>query len=323
MVLAGPDGCPKWRAGTSGYSQARYFSVASEDIPFIRDTYPDLIEIPPKWIDYEAPSSVPELALDWMLPEPAPPPPPQPVYLPVSKNVRQLVVSAAPEHRPVPKNPRQSITAGNYYRGAVDDTASHRQATALAYLTFAELDFLRSLACSFAHAPVAVNIGAGTGTSALALLESRPDLRLYTIDISAHENPYGGLFNERFALEKYGLWNPERHTQIHGDSKRVGKEWTGGAVDLVFIDGDHSYKGCTGDIRAWLPHVKPDGIVAIHDYGKEEFFSRPVVPKIAPHPANLPDVDRATDKMMSRYPLILRVHTLIAFRIARRRGAGK
>ena len=61
-----------------------------------------------------------------------------------------------------------------------------------------------------------------------------------------------------------------RHQQIHGDSIEVGKTWKGKSPDLVFIDGNHTYEGCKGDIEAWLPLLKPSGILAIHDYNKTE-----------------------------------------------------
>mgnify|MGYP003629853252 CR=1 FL=1 len=34
----------------------------------------------------------------------------------------------------------------------------------------------------------------------------------------------------------------------------------------VFIDGDHTYKGCLADIKNWLPKIKKGGMFAGHDY---------------------------------------------------------
>lgn len=48
-------------------------------------------------------------------------------------------------------------------------------------------------------------------------------------------------------------------------SQDVGRRWTGGPVDLVFIDGDHSLEGCREDWEAWSGHVVPGGAVAFHD----------------------------------------------------------
>lgn len=36
-------------------------------------------------------------------------------------------------------------------------------------------------------------------------------------------------------------------------------------VDFVFIDGDHSAEGLTGDWQAWCDLIAPGGIVALHD----------------------------------------------------------
>jgi hypothetical protein len=39
----------------------------------------------------------------------------------------------------------------------------------------------------------------------------------------------------------------------------------GRLADLVFIDGDHSWEGISGDWAAWGPLVRPGGHVALHD----------------------------------------------------------
>ena len=37
-------------------------------------------------------------------------------------------------------------------------------------------------------------------------------------------------------------------------------------VDVIFIDAGHSYEAVKKDIEAWLPKMKPNGIIAGHDY---------------------------------------------------------
>jgi predicted O-methyltransferase YrrM len=38
------------------------------------------------------------------------------------------------------------------------------------------------------------------------------------------------------------------------------------SLDFVFIDGDHSCAAVLADIAAWLPKIKPGGLLAGHDY---------------------------------------------------------
>ena len=38
------------------------------------------------------------------------------------------------------------------------------------------------------------------------------------------------------------------------------------SLDLVFIDGDHSYDAVVDDIEAWEPKVRPGGVLGGHDF---------------------------------------------------------
>jgi hypothetical protein len=44
---------------------------------------------------------------------------------------------------------------------------------------------------------------------------------------------------------------------------------TPAAFDLVFIDANHEYMHVKRDILAWLPKVRPGGLLAGHDYAPE------------------------------------------------------
>jgi predicted O-methyltransferase YrrM len=54
-------------------------------------------------------------------------------------------------------------------------------------------------------------------------------------------------------------------TPLRGRSEDVSREWEGGAIDVIFIDGDHSFEGVTTDIRSWVPRVKSGGLILFHD----------------------------------------------------------
>ena len=146
------------------------------------------------------------------------------------------------------------------------------------YLTKLELDTLRELTLALPSPPIAViNIGAGAGTSGLLFAETRDDLTVHTFDITKESSPFGCLDGEKLVFEQAGLshlWG-NRWRQYHGDSKEFGMvlnetPW----VDLVFVDGDHSYDGCMGDMTIWGAALLPGGVMAIHDYEKVAAWKR-------------------------------------------------
>jgi predicted O-methyltransferase YrrM len=53
-------------------------------------------------------------------------------------------------------------------------------------------------------------------------------------------------------------------------------------IDLLFIDGDHSYEACHGDVNSWLPLVKAGGCVILHDLGWAEGVKRVVNEDLRP-----------------------------------------
>jgi len=57
-----------------------------------------------------------------------------------------------------------------------------------------------------------------------------------------------------------------RAFQILQTSVDAAKEFDDYALDFVFIDAGHTYEDTRQDITTWTPKVKPDGIVAGHDY---------------------------------------------------------
>ncbi|HVS50784.1 MAG TPA: class I SAM-dependent methyltransferase [Opitutaceae bacterium] len=73
------------------------------------------------------------------------------------------------------------------------------------------------------------------------------------------------IFRENFAA----LGFARRAEPVVSDSLAAAQSLAAkrGAIDFVFIDGDHSYDGCRADIAAWTPFVKPGGVIAFHDFG--------------------------------------------------------
>lgn len=181
-----------------------------------------------------------------------------------------------------------------------------------------ELSVLKSLVYLCPSSPITVlNIGAGAGTSGLAFLETRQDLHLHTVDITNIDSPFGSLYSERQVCQDAGFKLGNRWFQHHMDSKQLAQWWDYGPVDVCFIDGDHTYDGCVGDITGWLPHMRTGGFMAVHDYRKDS-----IVPSDngfhtdGPHPIAFEGVDQAVDEFLkSQYEVFALVESLIVFQV--------
>jgi hypothetical protein len=53
---------------------------------------------------------------------------------------------------------------------------------------------------------------------------------------------------------------------LRGDSVEMAKKVPNESLQLLYIDGDHSYEGVLADLRAWNLNVKSGGSIALHDY---------------------------------------------------------
>lgn len=51
---------------------------------------------------------------------------------------------------------------------------------------------------------------------------------------------------------------------------RVGEAFRGSPIDLLFIDGDHSYEGARADLLDYRELVRPGGLIAFHDIVPED-----------------------------------------------------
>lgn len=52
---------------------------------------------------------------------------------------------------------------------------------------------------------------------------------------------------------------------------KVAKALDGHVVDLLFIDGEHSYNGVKQDYEMYSPLVRSGGLIAFHDIAKSEY----------------------------------------------------
>jgi tRNA G37 N-methylase Trm5 len=168
-------------------------------------------------------------------------------------------------------------------------------------LSPSEIAELNRLAKTLPLNPTVIIIGAGVGAASLSILEARTDAVIFSVDIMFPTQQPMYRPGERANLIEAGYWEQGRVIQVWGDSAIVGKHWPI-KCDLLLIDGDHRYPAVKNDIQLWTKHVKPGGILALHDYCPQN-----KKPKAG--------VKQAVDEFI-KFKRISLVHWLISFRVS-------
>lgn len=149
---------------------------------------------------------------------------------------------------------------------------------------------------------VIVEIGAEFGMSASIFAQAaQPSVDIYSVDLFPGD--LGIQHRQNLCEAGFGTRLPAgyvtRTTPLQGDSYEVGLQWraiavnkgrNGYMIDLLFIDGDHSYAGVMRDMSAWIQWVKVGGTIIFHDAAPET--------NLNPHPLHH-DVQRAIDEWLN------------------------
>ena len=104
-----------------------------------------------------------------------------------------------------------------------------------------------------------VEIGSYSGKSTKILALASPSSRVITIDSFVLGNP--DIIKKQFHESVEGL----NVTLLEMDSKDVGADWSE-PIDLLVVDGDHSYEAVKQDIDLFAPHVLAGKFSLFHDY---------------------------------------------------------
>ena len=129
------------------------------------------------------------------------------------------------------------------------------------------------------HRATIVEVGSFLGRSITYLAQTlkwyRKDLRLVAVDtfVGSESDPIvlhtvaqeGGSLRRAFEANLHACDVQDCIEVMAVDSVSAARQFADRSVDVVFLDGDHSYAGVTADLLAWLPKVTPCGYLAGHD----------------------------------------------------------
>jgi predicted O-methyltransferase YrrM len=139
------------------------------------------------------------------------------------------------------------------------------------YLPRYQAAWIEGLAATLPDPARIVEIGTGYGSSLVRILYGlalHEDAHVYTIDIEDCELAKGHVQDA-----KVPFW---RYTFIISDSvKAAALDWE--PLDMIYVDGSHSYEGVKADILAWQPRLKFGGIMVFDDYDNDLHEVTPAV----------------------------------------------
>lgn len=131
--------------------------------------------------------------------------------------------------------------------------------------------------------PLMAEIGVNKGDLGRYLLEHRTDLTWHGVDSWLAEDMQPGAYRATMDMHAHLTRENQLERKERAIANTVGQFgarasvhhmisvagallFEDGALDLVFLDGDHSLEGVQRDIAAWWPKVKPGGWLGGHDY---------------------------------------------------------
>lgn len=154
--------------------------------------------------------------------------------------------------------------------------------------SISEQELLLELAQTVPQGGVIVEIGGEFGMSAsMFCLGAHKSVKIMTVDLFPGEL----LKQHQSNLTEAGF--EKRSDQWQGNSRDAAQKWHDAAIDLLFLDGDHSYEGVLADLNNWTPFVKAGGVVVLHDVAVDT--------NRMPHPLHY-EVKRALDAWQNKQP---------------------
>ena len=136
-----------------------------------------------------------------------------------------------------------------------------------------DLVFLYNMAAAVPMNGCIVELGCWLGRSTCAIIQGAATRDICVVDTwrgpDGPEIPY----TERNAVRKIFISNMKNFAGFvpaiyDMDTRDAADRFAPASVDFLFIDADHSEESVYADMITWLPKMKPEGVVAGHDWDR-------------------------------------------------------
>ena len=142
-------------------------------------------------------------------------------------------------------------------------------------MSASDLESIYNLAQALPENSNILEIGCFLGSTTCTLKEAKQNSNLYCVDIwsnEVHDSYLQGYdrqqISERIESDKDSWRGHTKHLNnvfMYNDTS-LNVEFDV-KFDLIFLDGDHTYNNVRGELIKYYKYLKPNGILAGHDYG--------------------------------------------------------
>lgn len=119
-----------------------------------------------------------------------------------------------------------------------------------------------------------VEVGTEQGKFAEEICKANPEVKLFCVDPWQSYARYKDIRSQgkldAYYEEAKTRLAPYNCQLVRKTSMDAVKAFTDELIDFVYIDGNHDFEYVVNDVIYWTKIVRPGGIVAGHDYRKEE-----------------------------------------------------
>jgi len=132
-------------------------------------------------------------------------------------------------------------------------------------------NFYRSIIEHFDSGAHFVELGSYRGTSlaflVVEIINSGKQIRVTAVDLFGLEHKRCKTYPELYEEFLENMAPVADHfDHLRMSTVDAAQHFEDKSLAFVYIDADHSYEACSADIEAYLPKMKPGGVIAGHDW---------------------------------------------------------
>ena len=167
-----------------------------------------------------------------------------------------------------------------------------------------------------------VEIGAGLGASAALMLSNMPaSARAFSIDPFVKDSM--GELQATAAQCRRNVWRALAAAGktaayaswcLYVEPSHRAAHWWCEPIDFLYLDGDHRYEAVKRDFEDWSCHVRPGGVILLHDSRREGNAAEDVFARGWPGPT------RVAEELRAKHECIELVDEVFSLTVWRRTG---